>query len=157
MTHYLTKKGLEELKKELQQITGVDLPAILEEINQQLSQGDISENSALDAARESHDQIQARQSQIEDVLNDYQLIDESIKASSNGTIVLGSTVKIKYTEHNDEFILRIVGGSEANAIDNRISNESPLAQAILGKKKGDTVTFKTKSKQHEVKILDIQL
>jgi transcription elongation factor GreA len=154
MTHYLTKEGLAELQAELKRINELDLPDVLQAINAAMAQGDISENSALDSARLEHDKLLTRQAEIEEVLNHYEIIEESSGAPSK-IIKIGSMVKIQYLFNNQTFELRIVGSSEADAVDNKISNESPLAQALLGCKESDTVNFKSRMGKMEVKILDI--
>lgn len=154
MTNYLTKEGLLELQAELERLTKVDLPEILDSINKAMAEGDISENSALDSAKLDRDKILTRQAEIEEILNDYQIIEDAGKNVSK-TVHIGGTVKIQYLSDNRLFTLRIVGASEADALNGKISNESPLALAILGKKEGQEVSFKVKQGKISVKILEI--
>jgi transcription elongation factor GreA len=153
MANYLTQQGLKDLQLELKEIIEIKMPEILDSINKAMAEGDLRENSGLDAAKLEREKLETRSEEIRSVLNDYQLIDES---STNSKMVrIGSTVKVKYLRDNAEFEFRIVGMSEADALNGKISNESPLAVAILGKKVGDTSNFKTKSGVVEVKVLEI--
>lgn len=154
MTNYLTKEGLAELQAELKNIVEVLLPEALDSINRALAEGDVSENSGLDAAKIDRDKLVARQQEIEEILANYEIIDESTLSQSK-VVKIGSSVKIQYLHDNSEYNFRIVGSSEADVLSNRISNESPLAQAILGKKPGDETNFKTRTGQVKVKVLEI--
>jgi transcription elongation factor GreA len=156
MTHYITQTGLEDLIKEAEQLKNVDLPEILDAINKAMAEGDISENAPLEAAKEDRDTINLRINEIDEILSDYQIIDEA-SASTSKTVKLGSHIKVQYAEDLRTFELMIVGSSEADALNNRISNESPLAIALIGKKAGDEVSFKSKNKEYKVKILDIMI
>jgi transcription elongation factor GreA len=153
MANYLTQQGLKDLQTELKEITEEKMPLILESINRAMSEGDLSENSGLDAAKIEREKIETRLEEIKAVLNDYEMIDESKTGSK--TVRIGSSVKVKYLRDNSEFEFRIVGISEADALNGKISNESPLATAILGKKSGDLANFKTKTGVVEVKVLEI--
>jgi transcription elongation factor GreA len=153
MTNYLTKEGLAELQAELKQILEIKLPEVLESINRARAEGDISENAALDSANFERDKLVARQAEIEESLMNYEIIEDSTTPSN--TVKIGSLVKLVYSSTNQEFTLKIVGSSEADAIAGKISNESPLAQAILGKKEGQEASFKSKLGKMSVKILQI--
>ncbi len=154
MTNYLTKQGLAELEAELKEILEIKVPNALEAINRSLAEGDVKENSGLDAAKNERDKLVTRQQEIEDVLSNYEIIDEKSVMNSK-VIQIGSSVKIQYSIDNTEFEIKIVGNSEADVISNKISNESPLAQALIGKKPGQEVSFKNRNKQVKVKILEI--
>jgi transcription elongation factor GreA len=154
MTNYLTNEGLIELKKELLEIQDVLMPAAIVAINTALAEGDIKENSALDSAKLERDKLLAREQEISVVLSDYKIIEEHTGKPSK-TVQIGGQVKIQYLSDNSVFDLKIVGSSESDAIDNKISNESPLAVAILGKKEGDVVEFKIKDKTIDIKITEI--
>jgi len=154
MTNYLTKEGLDELQSELKEINEVRLPETLESINRALAEGDVSENSGLDAAKIEREKLVARQNELEEILNNYEIIDES-KASKSSSIKIGSNVKIQYLSDNSIFELKIVGSSEADILENKISNESPLAKSVLGKKPGEESSFKLKNNPIKIKILEI--
>lgn len=154
MTNYLTKEGLTELSAELKSITEIKLPDTLESINKALAEGDVRENSGLDAAKIERDKLVARQQEIEEILSNYEIIDEK-NAHSSKSVKIGSSVKIQYLSDDSVYELRIVGNSEADIIENKISNESPLAQAILGKTAGQESSFKSRSGNIKVKVLEI--
>jgi transcription elongation factor GreA len=154
MTHYITKQGLEDLKQELEDINSNKIPEILESINRALAEGDIRENSALDTAKLERDKLEFRKTEIEDILADYELI-ESGKKSGTARIQLGSKVKVEYLHNTAVYEVKIVGVSEANAVNGKISNESPLAKALIGHKKGDEVKVKSINNSLSVKVLEI--
>ncbi len=156
MTHYITKEGLEDLKRELKELEEKKIPEALEAINVALAEGDIKENSALDSARLERDKLEFRKNELEDVLSNYELIEEDKGDSKSKRIQIGSQVRVEYVDSNDVFDLKIVGVSEADAVNGKISNESPLAKAVLGKKEKDEVDVKINhSTTVKVKILEI--
>ncbi|MEM1312479.1 MAG: transcription elongation factor GreA [Patescibacteria group bacterium] len=154
MTNYLTKQGLIDLQSELKEILEVKLPEILESINKARAEGDARENSGLDAAKIERDKLVNRQQEIEDVLSNYEIIDEEDILQSS-SVRIGSSVKVQYLADNSVDDIKIVGISEADVLSSKISNESPLAQAIINKKPGDVCAFKTLKNKIEVKILEI--
>ena len=128
-------------------------------LNEALSAGDLSENAARDTLLTEQQALNSRLQEIEDILNDYEIIDEeenTVPVKSR-LIRIGSTVKIEYPEEKKSYTIKIMGNSEANVLDElpKISNESPLAAAILNKKIGDEVVIRFKQKKMAVKILDI--
>jgi transcription elongation factor GreA len=131
---YLTKDGLQDLKAELKQLTEVERLSIAERIKTARDMGDISENADYEAAREKQAFVEGRVREIEDILSRVELIDENKKTNSVG---VGVTVKVHVDGGEEEFM--IVGAPEANPIDKKISHESPLGKALLGKKVGDHV------------------
>jgi transcription elongation factor GreA len=154
MTNYLTQQGLEELQIELKEILEVKLPETLDSINKALAEGDARENSGLDAAKIERDKLVTRQQEIEDILSNYEIIDEK-NAKQTSVVHIGNTIKIQYEVDNSIVDIKIVGVSEADVLSNKISNESPLAQAIIGKKPGEESSFKSRGKQIKIKILEI--
>ncbi len=131
---YLTKDGLHDLKAELKQLTEVERLSIAERIKTARDMGDISENADYEAAREKQAFVEGRIREIEDILGKVELIDENRKSNLVG---VGVTVKVHVDGGEEEFM--IVGAPEANPIDKKISHESPLGKALLGKKVGDHV------------------
>lgn len=157
MSYYLTKAGLTNLQAELEEITQTKLPQILQSINQALADGDIRESSALDSARLEKEKIEQRKAEITDILANYEIIEEDAQSSDGqATVQLGKYVKISYTDILEDYNLQIVGSSEANAIKGKISNESPLAQKILGKKIGEIVELEVEDSVFKIKILEIK-
>lgn len=156
MTHYLTKEGLAEVQAELKQLKEVKLPDVLDSLNRARSEGDLRENAAYDSAKSDKEKIEYRIEELEDVLADYEIIKEK-KSGVAKRVEIGGEVEVEYqnADNKKNFKLKIVGESEANAIEGKISNESPLALSILGKKKGDTASFKVKNQELVVKIIEI--
>ncbi|MCU4117114.1 transcription elongation factor GreA [Mycoplasma zalophi] len=149
---YLTQQSLEEYKKELEYLQNVVRPQVIEEIRDARSQGDLSENAEYDAAREKQGQIEARITEIQHILDNYQIIDES---SVKSVVQIGSTVTFQMkNDKSIEKTLQIVGSLEANPFEQKISNNSPLAKALLGHKVGDDVEVDV-DKKYEIIIKEI--
>lgn len=153
MANYITKAGLENLNAELTELKTVQLPKIQEDIREARSLGDLRENSALDAAKVQEETINFRMAEIDNILSDYSIIEEDDHSTK---IKIGSHVKIKYLESNTEYSLTIVGTFEVDPIKGKISNESPLAKAVMGKKTGDELEFKIQNQTHKIKIIEIK-
>ena len=133
---YLTKEGLEELKKEFEQLTGVKRPDVLERVSQARSMGDLSENAEYVAAREELSFIDGRIDELEELIKQAVLIQER-HSKGNSTIKLGSRVSVTIKNKKEEFT--VVGEWEADPKEKKISHESPLGKALIGKKTGDKV------------------
>jgi transcription elongation factor GreA len=153
MANYITKAGLENLNAELNELKTVSLPKIQEDIREARSLGDLRENSALDAAKVQEETINFRMAEIDNILSDYEIIEDDEHSTK---IKIGSHVKIKYLESNTEYSLIIVGTFEVDPIKGKISNESPLAKAVMGKKIGDELEFKIQNQTHKIKIIEIK-
>lgn len=149
---YLTQEGLDELKKELDDLINVRRPANIQSIKEARSLGDLSENAEYDAARNEQAQIEARIKTIEKMLENVSIIKDVPK----DIVGLGSTVTIEYVDDPDEEDeYKIVGSQEADPFDSKISNESPIAQALLGHKVGDIVTVESPNGSYEIRIKEI--
>lgn len=133
---YLTKEGLEELKKEFEQLSKVKRPDVLERVSQARSMGDLSENAEYVAAREELSFIDGRIDELEELIKQAVLIQET-HTKGNGTIKLGSTVTVHLKGKKEVFTL--VGEWEADPHEKKISHESPLGKALIGKKVGEKV------------------
>lgn len=130
---YLTKEGLEELKKEYQELTKVKRPLVVERVSQARNQGDLSENAEYVAARDELSFIDGRIDELEELLKHTALIEKhAVK-----TIELGSKVVLNINKKKEEFT--VVGEWEADPMERKISHESPLGKALLGKKVGDEI------------------
>lgn len=132
---YLTKEGLEDLKKEYEELVKVRRPEVLERVTAARNQGDLSENAEYVAAREELSFIDGRIEEIEDLLKQATLIESS--KGAHGAINLGSKVTLKVNGKEEAFM--VVGEWEADPTAKKISHESPLGKALLGKMKGDKV------------------
>ena len=153
MVHYLTAAGLKELQEEYRKIVEIDIPEVIDAINKAMAEGDLKENAPLEAAKTDRDNLTVRKNELEEILANYELISEDVKSKN---VKIGSTVSIQYLHDNSKFTLQIVGSSEADALSNKISNESPLAIAIMGKPEGREAEFKVNKKLFSVKILEIK-
>lgn len=131
---YLTKEGLEELKKEFTELTKVKRPDVLERVSQARSMGDLSENAEYVAAREELSFIDGRIDELEELIKQAILIQET---HSKGQVKLGSTVTVAVKGKKEVFT--VVGEWEADPHEKKISHESPLGKALLGKKVGEKV------------------
>lgn len=152
-TVYLTQEGLDNLKKELDELINVRRPENVQSIKEARSLGDLSENAEYDAARNEQAVIEARIKQLEKMLENVSIITDV----STDSVSIGNTVKIKYVdddEEEDEY--KIVGSQEADPFESRISNESPIAQALFNHKVGDVVTVESPNGFYQVEITAIQ-
>lgn len=136
-TYHLTPEGKTELEAELTELKG-QRGAIAEKIANARDYGDLSENAEYDAAREEQGQVETRIAEIEDILMNADIITPS---KSNGTIRVGSTVELKH--EGKKVTYTIVGPVEADPLEGKISNESPIGQALIGKKAGEKVNIET--------------
>ena len=149
---YLTEEGLNDLKSELDNLINVRRPENIQSIKEARSLGDLSENAEYDAARNEQAEIEARIKQIEKMLENVSIITES----NTDEVGLGSTVAIKYVEDDDTDEYKIVGSQEADPFESKISNESPIAQALLSHKVGDVVTVDSPNGNYDVEIIEIK-
>lgn len=151
---YLTQEGYDELNQELDNLVNVKRPANIIAIKEARAQGDLSENADYDAARNEQAEIEGRIRQLEQMLENAQII----KEVSKDRVGLGSTVAIQYLDDDDdeEDEYKIVGSQEADPFESKISNESPIAKAILNKKIGDIVTVDSPNGSYQVKITNIK-
>lgn len=152
MPNYITKAGLVQLNNELNELKNVQLPKIQDDIREARSLGDLRENSALDAAKVQEETLNFRTSEIENILADYEIIEDDEHSTK---VKIGSHVKVKYLDTKSELALTIVGTFEVDPIKGKVSNESPIAKAILGKKVGDEVELKILNKSQKIKIIEI--
>lgn len=151
-TVYLTEEGLTELKKELDNLINVRRPENIEAIKEARSLGDLSENSEYEAARNEQAQIEGRIKEIEKMLENVTII----KNIGLDFVSIGNTVKIKYIDDNEEDEYKIVGSQEADPFEGKISNESPIAEALLNHKVGDVVTVESPNGTYEIEITEIK-
>ena len=151
-TVYLTQEGLDELKAELDNLINVRRPENIQAIKEARSLGDLSENAEYDAARNEQAQIEARIKQLEKMLENVSIITEV----SKDEVGIGSTVVIKYVDDEEEDEYKIVGSQEADPFESKISNESPIAKALLGHKVGDVVTVESPNGSYDIEIVEIK-
>ena len=148
---YLTQEGLDELKKELDNLINVRRPENIIAIKEARALGDLSENAEYDAARNEQAQIEARIKTVEKMLENIKIITKA----DTSKVSLGTTVAIKYVDDDDDDEgdeYKIVGSQEADPFESKISNESPIAQALLDHKVGDIVTVDSPNGSYQVEI-----
>jgi transcription elongation factor GreA len=133
--YQITTEGKAELEKELSELKS-RRAEIAEKIAAARDYGDLSENAEYDAAREEQSIVETRVIEIEDILQNFEII----KPKSGGTVHVGSTVELK---NGKKVTYKVVGPVEADPMEGKISNESPIGAALMGKKAGDKVTIKT--------------
>ncbi len=151
-TVYLTQEGLDNLKKELDDLINVRRPENVQAIKEARALGDLSENAEYDAARNEQAVIEARIKQLEKMLENVSIISDV----STDSVSIGNTVTIKYVDDDEEDEYKIVGSQEADPFESRISNESPIAQALFDHKVGDIVTVESPNGFYQVEITAIQ-
>lgn len=158
-TVYLTAEGLRKLKEELQNLIEVRRPEIAAKLKRALEFGDLSENAEYQEAREDQAMMEARIAELEEQVRNVELIDEagSSDFGTGDTVQMGSTVTVMNMEGEKvEETYIIVGSTEANPLEGRISNESPLGNALLDHKVGDKVKFKAPAGIQEYKITALE-
>lgn len=149
----LTKQGLEALQEELDELKVVKRKEIAEKIKVALSFGDLSENSEYDEAKNDQAKIENRINEIEAMLKNAKLIDES--AVNDNTVNVGTTFCLLDVECNEETEYKMVGSAEADPMNGKISDESPIGKAVLGHSAGETVVAVTPDGELEFKIVKI--
>ena len=150
----VTREGLEKLQEELSELTLQRRKEIAKKIKEAREQGDLSENAEYDVARDEQRAIEARIAELEAIVKNAEVIDT--EAIGEDIVSVGHTVRVKNESAKKEQIFQIVGSSEANAALGKISNESPIGHALLGKKKGQKVVVEAPIGEIRFKILEIQ-
>jgi len=150
----LTYSGLTSLEKELQELKVVKRKEVAEKIKEAREQGDLSENAEYDAAKDEQRDIEARIEEIEKILKNAEVVDED--EIDLKKINVGCKVTVLDLEFDEEIDFRIVGSTETDSLQNKISNESPVGIALIGRKKGDKVRVETGYGVIEYKVLNIQ-
>ena len=149
----LTQEGLKNLQDELKQLTQVARVENIRALQEARAQGDLSENADYDAAREEQAQVEGRILELEKIMEQAEIIEKS----RTDKVVLGTKVKIKYIDEDDDEVEEylIVGSKEADPSNNKISNESPLAMAIMNAKAGEVRSVNSPNGKYDVEILEI--
>lgn len=148
---HLTKEGVTELKQELAKLIAERGP-IAERIRNAREFGDLTENAEYASARAEQEQVEGRINEIEHVLQNVEVIR---KPSNDSKVRLGSGVKLKAKSGGKVKEFQLVGTVEADPLNGKISDESPIGQALMGKKEGDEVEIKTPAETATYKIVDI--
>lgn len=147
----LTPEGYEQLKAELKELKEVKRPEVIERIKRAKEFGDLSENAEYQTAKEDQSFIEGRIQELEDVVKHAKVVEKKHDASH---VSIGSNVKVDIEGDTVEY--EIVGPTESDALNNKISSESPVARALLGRKKGDTITVTTPGGDTAYRIIEIK-
>lgn len=150
----LTYAGLKKLEEELHDLKVNKRKEIAGKIKEAREQGDLSENAEYDAAKDEQRDIEARIEEIEKILKNAEgVVEDEVDLD---TISVGCKVKVYDVEFDEEIEFKIVGSTEANSLEGKISNEAPVGKALIGAKKGDTVQVEMPSGIIEYKVLEIE-
>ncbi|TPI01284.1 transcription elongation factor GreA [Mycoplasma struthionis] len=149
---YLTRESLQEYQRKLTHLQEVERPQVIEEIKEARNQGDLSENAEYDAARDKQAAIENEILEIQHILENAEIIDETSKNSN--IVKIGSSVNVFNLSDNKKYNVTIVGALDADPFNDKISNSSPLARAILGREVGEILEVEA-PKKYRVKIESI--
>ena len=152
---FLTSEGYLELETELNYLKTDKRNEVLNSLKEARALGDLSENAEYDSAREEQGKLEARIKEVEYILEHATIIDDA--QTEKDKVTIGSTVSLQYDGDDEIEEYRIVGSQEADPFNNKISNESPIAMAILGKKVGDMAEVDSPNGTYKVKIVKVAL
>lgn len=147
----VTKAGLKKLEEELKQLQTVARKEVAERLAEAISYGDLSENSEYDEAKNQQAFVEGRIMELEEQIKNAEIITES--DSAKGTVQIGSKVTLKFGDEKTEYT--IVGSTESDPLVHKISNESPVGEAILGKKAKDKVMVKAPAGEIEYEVVKV--
>jgi transcription elongation factor GreA len=150
----LTVRGAERLREELKRLKSEDRPRIIKAIAEARAHGDLSENAEYHAAREQQSFAEGRIQELESKLANAEIIDVT-KINAAGKVVFGCTVILEDEDNGNPVTYQIVGEDEADIKASRISINSPMARALIGKQSGDVVVVKTPAGQRQFEIMDV--
>lgn len=150
---YVTQEGLQKLQDEYNNLVHVVREEVKRELAEARAMGDLSENADYDAARDRQAQVESRITELEVMLNHVELIDTA--SASKQAVSIGSTVTLEILDLKEKQEYTIVGSTEADPLNGKLSNETPLAMAILNHGAGETVEVNAKI-SYSVKILEIK-
>lgn len=149
----LTYAGLKKLEEELHELKVNKRQEVAQKIKEAREQGDLSENAEYDAAKDEQRDIEARITELENILKNVEVVVEDEVSSDK--INIGCTVRILDLEYKEEETYKIVGSTEANSLKGKISNESPVGRALIGSQVGDTVSVETPGGLVQYEVLEI--
>lgn len=148
---YIALETLEKYKKEYENLVNVERPLVQEALKEARAQGDLSENAEYDVARDRQAMVESRISELESIIDRAVIIENNLK----GKVGIGTTVTFKNLNDDEQVTVTIMGSHDANPFEGKISNESPLADALLDHKMGDVVEVDAPVK-YSVQILKIE-
>lgn len=153
-TYPMTLEEKEKLEKELEELKLIRRPEIVERIKIARSYGDLSENSEYEAAKDEQAFVEGQISTIETKIRYAEIVNSDAVAADE--VAIGKSVTVQEVGETDEDVYHIVGAAGADAFAYKVSNESPIGQALIGKKTGDIVTVQTPMGSYNVKILKVE-
>ena len=151
----ITSQGIENLKKELEELKNFKRPKIVEAIAEARGHGDLKENAEYHAAREEQAKIESRIIEINNLIANANVVDVT-KIEKNDNVIFGSTVDLIYLKNNEKKKYKIVGKDEADIKKNYIYFRSPIGKALIGKKKKDLVTVVTPAGEKNFEIVEVK-
>lgn len=151
---YMTKDGYDKILAEINYLETVKRPEISAQIAEARDKGDLSENAEYDAAKDEQRDIELRIEELEKLLKNAEVVVED--EVNLDKINVGCIVKVYDVDFDEEMEFKLVGSTEANSLENKISNESPVGHALIGKRVGDVVDVETQSGIIQYKVLDIK-
>ena len=149
----MTPNGYKQIEDEIEQLK-LDRPAKIKQLQEARALGDLSENAEYDAAKDEQRDIETQIAELEEILKNAEVVQDN--NTDKDAIKMESVVKLHDVEYDEDIEYVIVGSSEADSLNNKISNESPLGAAMLGKKVGDTVKVEAPAGVIEYKIISVQ-
>ena len=150
----MTPKGVKKLREELKRLREVERPKNVEDIEIARAHGDLKENAEYHAAKERQSFIEGRSREIDSILALAEVIDPA--KLSGERVVFGATVRLADTDSGDETTYSIVGDYEGDIKEGRLAISAPLARAVIGREKGDTVVLRTGKGSREYQVMDVQ-
>ncbi len=151
----LTARGADQLKAELKRLKSVERPRIIQAIAEAREHGDLKENAEYHAAKEQQSFAEGRIQEIEGKLSNAQIIDVTTM-TNNGKVIFGATVELLDLDNDEQIVYQIVGEDEADAKQGRISINSPIARALIGKTEGDEVTVAAPAGARDYEIVEVR-
>ena len=151
-TFIMTAEGFLEAENELNELKNVRRPEVIKALKEARALGDLSENAEYDAARNEQAELEARIQKIEQIMENVSIIENV----DNSKVSIGNTVTIRYIDDDETDEYQIVGSQEANPFESKISNESPIAQALLNRKVGEIVDVNSPNGVYQVEITSIK-
>lgn len=150
----ITKEGLEKTEQDLDHLKVVKRKEIAARIKEARTHGDLSENAEYDEAKNAQAELELEIEKLENILKFAKVVDED--DIPKGVVFVGSVVTVKDEDTGDKEVYEIVGAREADPFENKVSNDSPIGGALMGKKKGDNVEVQAPAGVIKYKILDIK-
>lgn len=150
----MTYEGIKALEEELEDLKVNKRKEVAQKIKEAREQGDLSENAEYDAAKEEQREIELRIEEIDKILKNAEVADDD--EATKDIVAVGNTVTVFDVEFNETLIYKIVGSSEADILNNKISNESPVGRGLIGAKVGDEITVETNAGELKFKVVAIE-